>query len=68
MKANVKLATQCVIISNPECSYMEDRSADATTLLALLNFQALAETNPFIMVEFVHTDVTNFLLYRISNL
>ncbi|KAJ3271957.1 hypothetical protein HDV01_006091 [Terramyces sp. JEL0728] len=54
-KTRIDRANSAVIFSDPQPESVTDRSADSTSLLALLNIQALSnESRIFITVEFIH--------------
>lgn len=60
-KANIQLATHCIILANTETQIQHDLTADSLALLALLNVQALTDSNPYIMIEFIHTDNMKYI-------
>lgn len=55
-KAMVEKSSRTIVFTNPDQDNVSDRSADAPSLLSLLNIQAMsiASTN-FVMVEFIHS-------------
>ncbi|KAJ3258433.1 hypothetical protein HK103_003555 [Boothiomyces macroporosus] len=61
-KTGIDRALSAVIFSDPQPDSVTDRSADATSLLALLNIQALtSESRIFITVEFIHDQNMKFI-------
>ncbi|KAJ3313026.1 erg10, acetyl-CoA C-acetyltransferase [Boothiomyces sp. JEL0838] len=61
-KTGIDKALSAVIFSDPQPDSVTDRSADATSLLALLNIQALtSESRIFITVEFIHDQNMKFI-------
>jgi Calcium-activated BK potassium channel alpha subunit len=54
-KAGLQFASRTMCFTDPDLSDISDRTADASTLLALMNIQALATSSSnFVTVEFLH--------------